>query len=382
MKFIDLLLRRSIQVGLLVLVVMSSGFMPIAPVKADGGIAISGSFYQQSFEIPLGSSISGPDVYVVVFNNSSDQIKVNMTSQAPPGMRLVMSQNEFTLAASEQQQIWIRVEVGTDAVPGKYEISVSAETYKEGVSGIQLTGAASQKASLVIKGESGIVSIQATSPDQQPIQALVRLYRVVSGKELEIAYSENGILEVKVVPGSFVAASFMGGIKLAEERFDITANENKKIILSGAIVYFEGFDIVPNFQKENGKLAFIQIVYTVKNLGQRVEKGEVFLQVNRDGESPFEQLLATISPMETGRAGLNYNYIPTGGWANGNYDFKLQLKLDDKLYATSSAKQFEVQLIGSTENGDTLIIVIGSVLVVIILGAIGWILVQKRKKRV
>jgi hypothetical protein len=385
------LLHRRVSGCLLAVFVLITVFLPVAPVLADGGIAMSGSFYQQAFEIPQGSSISGPDVYVVVFNNSSNQLKVKMISQAPPGVRLVLSQTEFTLAASGQQQVLVGVEVGTDAVPGKYEISISAEPYKETVSGIQLAGAASQKASLVVLGESGTVSVQATSPDQQPIAATVRLYRAVAGQDREVAYSEKGNLDAKVAPGSFAAASFLGGMKLAEERFDVAAGESKKLTLSGATVYFEGFDIVPNDEKKSGKLAFVQIVYTLKNLYQRVVKGEVILDVSRD-EAPLEELsLATLSPLEMGRVGLNYNYIPAGGWLDGSYSFKLQMKLDDKPYAASLVEQLKVggvnaagattpAVTGGKGGAMTPAVIGGLAAGVVVAVGIGFWLYRKRRK--
>jgi len=36
------------------------------------------------------------------------------------------------------------------------------------------------------------------------------------------------------------------------------------------------------------------------------------VQVSHDGGLPEEQTLATLSPLETGRVGLTYNYIPPG----------------------------------------------------------------------
>jgi len=338
---------RRIVFSLLTALFLLTFFLVAAPVEADGGIAMSGSFYQQAFEIPQGSSVGGPDVNVVVFNNSGEQLKIRMTSQTPPGVRLNLSQSDFTLPASGQLQILVGIEVSTNAAPGHYEISLAAESYKDGVSGIQLVGAASQKASLVVLGESGMVSVQSTSPDLQPITATVRLYRIIEGQIHEVAYSETGNLEAKVAPGSFLAASFVGGTKLAEEKFAVSAGETKEIILSGATFYFEGFDVVPNTKKDTGKLAFVQIVYTIKNLYKRVEKGEVILHVNRDSVEPAELLLATLSPLETGRAGLNYNYIPTDGWADGSYNFKLQLNVDGRHYTDSPVKSLAVSGTGS-----------------------------------
>ncbi len=300
-KFQRLPIRRQYLCITTVIMLLAS-FLVSIPVKAEGGIALSGSFYQQSFEIPQGSSVNGPDVYVVVFNNTSDNLQVIMSSLTPPGVSLVLSETDFTLPVSGQKQIQVGVEVGTEATPGQYEISIAVEPYKETVNGLELVGAASQKASLTVTGESGQVKVQATSPDQKPIAAVVRLFRIKGTQQREVSYSESGSLELKVAPGSFLACSYLGGVKLAEEYFDIAAGENKNINLSGATVYFEGFDVVPNYEKEGGKLAFVQIVYTIKNLYQRVEKGEVLLTVRQVATDPEEVSLAVLSPLETGRA--------------------------------------------------------------------------------
>ena len=94
----------------------------------------------------------------------------------------------------------VGVEVTKDAAPGEYEVSVTAESYKECVSGIQLAGAAGQSAKLTVLGESALVTARAVSPEGQPVVATVRLYRVVARQSQEIAYSETGTLEAKVAP--------------------------------------------------------------------------------------------------------------------------------------------------------------------------------------
>lgn len=374
------LMRRGAFRGLLAAFVLLAIFLNAAPALADGGIAMSGSFYQQAFEIPQGSSISGPDVYVVVFNNGSDQLKVKMTSQAPSGVQLVLSQSDFTLPASGQKQIQVAVEVSNDAVPGEYEISIVAEPYRETVTGIQLVGAVAQNARLKVLGESAQVTVQSMSLDGQPVIAMVRLFRVVTGQNHEVAYSETGTIKTKVAPGSFIAMSYMGGTKLAEESFTVVANDNKAITLSGATVYFEGFGVVPNYQKKGGELAFVQLVYSVQNLYQRVGKGEVILDVSRDG-TPLEELsLATLSPLEMGRVGLNYNYIPAGGWVDGNYSYKLQLKVDDKPYAASLVEQLKVGSGGGTSGGMSPILIGGiAAAVVVVIGVGAWFVWKRRR---
>jgi hypothetical protein len=340
-KFSGLPVKRA--AGFLLALLLFAAVCPgIVPVNADGGIAMSGSFYQQAFQIPQGSEISGPDIYVVVFNNGSEEMEVRMSTQAPDGVHIVLSQTSFTLESLGHLQIPVSVEVDTDAVPGSYDINITAEAYKRDTAGIQLAGAAGQTASLTVLGESGTVSIQATSPDSSPIISNVRLYRVVEGKNREVAYSETGFLEARVAPGSFYAVSYIGGINLAEEYFDVASGETRSITLSGATVYFEGFDIVANYNESDEKLAFVQIVYTVKNLYQRISEGQVILTVKRGGVLLPEVVMATLSPLETGRVGLNYNYIPSDNWAAGEYEFQLILKLDGKQYTSSSVKNLSV----------------------------------------
>jgi hypothetical protein len=58
--------------------------------------------------------------------------------------------------------------------------------------------------------------------------------------------------------------------------------------------------------------------------------------------------LATLSPLELGRVGLSYNYIPADGWASGRYGFVLELYLDGALYAATSEETLDVGDVGSS----------------------------------
>jgi len=252
------------------------------------------------------------------------------------------------------------------------------------VTGIALAGAASQRATLKVLGDAADVTVQAMSPDNQAVAATVRLYRIVSGQLHEVAYSERGSLRAKVAPGDFLAVSYVGGVKLAEEKFTVAKNDSRKITLTGATVYFEGFDVVPHTDTATGKLAFVQIVYTVRNLYQRVNKGEVFLVVSRDGTPLGETQLATLSPLETGRAGLNYNYIPTGGWTGGSYEFKLRLNLDGKPYASSLPKTLVAAGASAADGGAggmNAYLILGIIAIVVVPAALAFFFLKKTRKK-
>lgn len=370
MKRFVWLKRGAVCLAPLLVILMLSSLLAVSPVNAQGGFALSGSFYRQNFEIPQGSSVSGPDIYITVFNNSQDELGVRMTSQAPVGVNINLSQYDFTLSAGSQQKILVGVDVTKDAAPGEYKLTVTAESYKEGATGIQISGAASQSANLTVLGESGLIKVEVLNPEGQPIAVGIRIYRVINGQNYEVAFSETGILEKIVAPGNFIASTYVGGEKRDEQTFTIAKDENKVITLSAATVYFEGFGIVPAYQKDTNELAFVQVTYTVRNLYKSVEKAEVILEVSRDGTKLEEISLANLSPLDLGRAGLNYNYIPSDGWENGAYSFKLRLNLDGKPYATTLEETLNVS-VGSAHGGGISPLIIGVIIagVLIIAGA-------------
>jgi hypothetical protein len=333
------------------LLLMASLLM--APPAFAGGLAISGNFSRQDFEMPQGTSLNTPDVYVVVFNNGDEDINIRITTQTPAGVELLLSEEDFLIKAGEQKRVTIGVNVTEAAVPGKYTLKVSAQAYKEGA-GIKLMGAAGQTASLTITGEAGSVEVTAVTPDGGLIPALVRLYKQTSKQNLNVGYSETGSLKTKVSPGNYLAEAYVAGSKLADKTFSIAANETKKITLEVRTVYFEGFGIVPNYNTETDELAFTEIVYTVNNLFEVFPEAKVVLKVTKNGAPLDETTLATLAPLEKGRVGLSYNYIPAGGWQKTTYTFKLELDIGGKPYVSSKEEKLELGAGGSSATAGTI----------------------------
>jgi len=365
---------------LIPLVLLASLFIP-ALAEAQGGIAISGSFYRQPLEIPQGCSVSGPSIYVVVFNNGNEELGVRMTTDTPTGVNITLSEDDFTIPAGGQHKVMIGVKVSEDAVPGEYEIGVTAQSYKEGVTGIQLMGAAGQSATLKVLGESALVKVNMVNPGGEPMVGVVRLFKVIEGKNYEFAYSETGMLEVRVSPGSFITSGYIGGEKLAEEAFDVAADEEKTITLMVKTVYFEGFSIVPNYHTETGKLAFVQLVYTINNLYQTSPEAEVVLKVTLDGTPLEETTVATLTPLEKGRVMQEYRYIPAGGWVDGTYGFMLQLNLEGESYVTTTEEQLNASGGGAAGTAShSRYYIIGGVVAAVIIGG-AYFLMKRRKTK-
>jgi hypothetical protein len=179
----------------------------------------------------------------------------------------------------------------------------------------------------------------------------------------------------------------VAGEKLAGERFEIKAGEERSIDLVVKTVYFEAFDLVPNYRTETEELAFAQLVYTIKNLYRPVDSAEVILHVSFDGDPLDEVSLVSLSPLEMGRLGLNYNYIPAAGWESGSYGFRLELELDGATYATTAEKLLSVvdqpSQPASLQPVVTtwMLILVVVVLVGVVAGGMFLLVARRRKKR-
>ncbi len=343
---------------------------------AQGGLALSGSFYRQDFKLPQGTSLETPDVCVVVFNNTGSDLTVRMVTEAPAGVELLLSESEFRLANGGQKKVTVGVKVGEAVAPGEYRLRVTAEAQREGT-GIKLLGAAGQTARLTVTGEAASVEVMSVSPDGTPVPARVVLYRETSGGKVSLGQSDAGNLKMRVAPGKYIAEAYMAGSKLAEQGFSLAANEAKKVTLEVRTVYFEGFGVLPNYSVETKKLVFAEVVYTVNNLFQPFPEGKVVLKVSKGGAALDEINLVTLAPLEKGRVGLSYNYIPKEGWQSTRYVFKLELWIGGKLYISS--KEEVLDLTGGLSLGGINWLLIGGIAGGVVVLVIVLVLLSRRR---
>jgi hypothetical protein len=339
---------RKLSRGMIVVVpllIVSCFLFPSSVAYAQGGIAISGTFSSKHFRIPQGSSIGGPDTYVVVFNNTYDTLRMKMAWEAPLGVEVEFSSEEFTLPSGGQEKVYITVSVSRHAVPGDCEVIAKVEAFPAQVvstTGTTIVASAGQRARLTVTGESAQVSIKVLSVTGEPVVAQVRLFGVVEGKSTEFAFSEMGTLEARVSPGCYVACAYVGGKRIGEQSFEIAAGENRNITLTVKTAYISGFGIIPNYN--SGELAFGKVVYTINNLYQPIADIAAILKVALNGKPVEEIKLLSLSVLDVGSVSGSYNYIPAAGWSSGTYGFRIGLYAKGRLYAASSEKKMTVEL--------------------------------------
>ncbi len=348
---------------------------------AQGGFAMSGTFGQQQFQIPQGAEVSGSTIYVVVFNEGDRDLQVRMASEAPFGVEALFSEDEFPLKPGEQMKVYVTVRVGENAVPGEYQLLVRAEAAPEKVEGIAIGTAVAQRAKLTVTGQSALVEARVVSPDGQPVVAEVRLFKLIDGRENEFAFSNTGILEVKVSPGHYVARAYVGGKKLAEEFFDVAAGETKTITLTVKTVYFAHFGIVLNYYTETGELAFVKVVYQISNLYQPMADVGLVLKVSLDGEALEEIPLLSLSELSLGDIGGSWEYTPPQGWEAGTYTFQAELYVGGKLYTTSLEEELEVAAPTAVTAPFNLLLIVSIAAGVLIIGMAILLVVVLRRRR-
>ena len=151
------------------------------PLPAEAqGIAMSGNFNRQHFELIPGQSVTTPDIYAIVFNRGEQDMKVKVVPQSPVGVELVLPATDFTLPPGQSRQIQVGVRVGTQVAPGDYDLILTIESYREG-EGIKLAGAAQQQARLTIIAESGEVDISQRLQRDRKLQEQTHARQLLCG---------------------------------------------------------------------------------------------------------------------------------------------------------------------------------------------------------
>ena len=317
-----------ITVAALFFVLVLSLFLP-ALAQAQG-LGFSGNFYRQHFELSPGETSPAADVYVVVSNPSDSTIRVKMTTQAPPGVTLLLPQDDFTLSPGGQQKLYININVSPEAAPGEYTIAVTAQAYREGT-GIKVTGGGQQQATLTILGESGRVVITSVTQDGEPFPARIGAYQEVDGELTEVRPPQKGKLEARLVPGAYLAQAHYQDIKVGEQSFSLAADEEKDITLVCYTLCLADFSVSPTYS-DGGELASTRIAYTIANLHKPLKDVRTVLKVELDGKHLDDTELISFSTLDVGSREGSYNYAPAQGWQkNHTYGFIIELYAGDKL---------------------------------------------------
>jgi hypothetical protein len=374
---------------ILVALIVSSlvNFALPLPVFAEGGIAISGSFYKQHFQILPGETISSPDINVVVFNNYDKEINVALTSETPAGITVNFSQTTLTIPAGKNITISMGISASADVVPGDYKLAVSAAVIPDPSSGIVIAGAAALQADLTIFGEAGSANITTITPDGKPLTADLHLYRKDGDKLTPAGFSASGILATRLVPGDYKVQVFYKDTQVASQDFSVAANEHKDVVITAQTVFLYGFSVVPVRDENTGELSYVNINYTLNNIYLPLKDLTAKLNVTLNGALVETAVIITIPTLDVGETSGTYKYIPPKGWQKGTYMFRMSVFSLGNLYGQSAEKTVENDKAPAGGEGETgggavgfswIIIVI--ILVIALIGLFLFFYIKKLKK--
>jgi hypothetical protein len=128
------------------------------------------------------------------------------------------------------------------------------------------------------------------------------------------------------------------------------------------------FSIAPSFDAATGKLISARIVYQMSQPSVSFPDARLMLKVSLDGEVLETIPLLTLSQLQSdGRTG-SLGYIPSSGWATGQYTFQAELNEGENLVQSTHPEKLLVtpEAITKAVSWKTLGIIIGATMLVII----------------
>ena len=307
-------------------------------------IGMSGSFYTYSgLILPQGGVFNSSDLFIVVYNYGEEPANVTLTVGTVHFIHVYFEPNEtnITLDPGEHRRIKVILRVDEDALPGEYNLSISASEVVKPAGGgpVVVVPAVTQAINISIVGEYSFINVYAVDPSGKPAStALVRLYMRFKGKDVSIMDSYNGELHAKVLPGNYTVRVYLAGELVAEENVTLAPYQNKTVTMTVKIVFIEFFSIQPVLN-ERQELMAAKLNLVVKNVYKTLEDVSIRLKVYLNGEEFDERELASSTVLPLGRTEYRSDYVPETGWKPGNYTFIVEVYgMGDKLLARSQPR--------------------------------------------
>jgi hypothetical protein len=354
-------------------------FLPTVPAQAqsEGGIAISGSFYRHHFQMIPGEKMKTPQSEIVVYNNYDRAIQVKITATAPQGVEVNQDGKILNLEANTNVSLPVLLNLGEEVVPGEYEIHLAADVIPNNIAGVTVVGSAEMRTKLTVFGESGVISVNTITPDQQPFYGQLYLYRR-EGEQLAPAFESTGdVLNERLVPGDYVLLEYYQGEVVAETQFTIVPNDDKKITLTARTIFVDGLSVVPVTAGDSNQISSVRVDYTLRNIFEPTEPLTLVLVVSYNGKLIEELEMVTIPGLDIGSQSSRFTYIPPQGWQGGRYEFEVRVLSKNLVFSRSKPFQLDLSKPVSFEATSPMQLA-GGALLVVLLATILLLLVKKK----
>jgi len=330
-KSMEYVMKRKAKILLVLMISFFSLFAFTDKASAEGSIGVTGTFSSYDYKIVQGETIDTPLLYIAFVNNYDYEVQLRLSQDTPDGVTIHLDEEIVTIAPNSNVKIPIVISAAQDAIPGEYDIYVRGRLIQEIVEGrINVGSEYALMTTITIFGEAADLEIDVVDIVGEPIRADMNLYQVTDGNMAPLAYSGNGQIAERVIPGKYTVFAFWDGYQLVKHEFEVATDEHYKKTLVAETVQIYGFFATPVFMEgSDTQLATANITFVLHNIYKQLNNARVVLVVYKDEEVLERRDIFLYDTLEVNRHELGLNYVPAQGWDKAVYKFVIEFYVDE-----------------------------------------------------
>lgn len=364
----------------------------------EGSFGVTGNFPDYHYKMSLDETLETPFVFVRFSNNYPKDIKVQLTPETPAGVSFHLSQEPITIPMKTKNTdgsysggtltVPIGLTTTAEATPGEHIIKLGARVIPDIVDGIEIVGSVILSSRLTIYGEAGTINVSTVNLQGGEFQAEINIYRLEGDVWVPVAYSENGVISDKLIPGRYRIVATYNGTVVAQSEVDLDDKEIINIQLIATTVTIPTFLVGPQFDDETKLFTSVRLAYTISNVFAPVANVRLTLIITFEGEYEEEIDILNLDSLGITSISSKDTYIPKNGWANGLYTFQLKAfqdagtgnHEDDFFLAESVIREAPIEVPETINVMIVIIVVVGGVVLFLFISLMGILFFGKRKK--
>jgi len=327
----EYVMKTKTKILLILIISFFSLFAFTDKASADGSIGVTGTFSSYKYKIVQGETIDTPLLNIAFVNNYDYEVQLKLYQDAPDGITIHIEEEIVTIAPNSNITIPIVISAAENAIPGEYDIYVRGRLIQEEIEGrINVGSEYALMTSITVFGEAADLEIDIVDIAGEPIRADMNLYQITDENMAPLAYSGNGTLVERVIPGKYSVFAFWDGFQLAKHEFEVATDESYKKTLVAETVQIYGFFATPvMIEGSDNQLATANITFVLHNIYKQLYNSRVVLVVYKNDELLEKKDIFIYDTLEVKRHELGLNYVPAQGWDKAEYKFTIEFYVDE-----------------------------------------------------
>lgn len=304
---------------LIALLTQSSLIQALAQPTGHDRIGISSPLGRLHLQLAPNVTLSGPDLYLVIYNQGLAPLQVKMKAEAPVFLHINCTPPELTLKPNKCKKVLVSIAAEPWAIPGNYTVTIIARAIRPPRNKTTVSVAVAQPLKIIITGQTAEIIVKAIDPQNQIVPfSMLRLVKNSQLQTYSVLEQEGGIIRTTVAPGNYTVYAYLNGETLAKRQITVSPGERKVISLILKTVYFEYISVIQISD-------LLQTVITLKNLYRPLPNATLIMEVSRDGYKVATVRVAAYDLLPVGRTENLATYTSPSGLKPGKYTIELTL---------------------------------------------------------